>query len=160
MHGQPPERVAATPHALAVGPALPEPPERRDLQEKSIPELIGALFREVSTLIDRQMALVRLEAWGAAAEAGRATAVVTVGGILAVVGLVYLALAAVALLARAMPDWAAAGLVGLALAVVGAIVLNAGLGTLRSIRVAPRVTVERLKEDRAWLSQRIRSSGR
>lgn len=134
--------------------------EQRDLREKSVLWLISTLFREISTLLDRQIALSKLEASSAAEEAARALGVVTAGGIVAVVGFIYLALALVSLLARVIPEWAAAGAVGPALTAIGAAALGSGLTALRSLRAAPRVTAETLKEDREWIKQQIRSSGR
>lgn len=149
-------RGASRPGAASTG-------ERRDrhvAREKPFAELVRDFVRDLSILIDRQIALARHEASRAAAAAGRGAAIVAAGGLVALVGLVYLVLAAVHLLTRVMPDWAAAGAAGLVLVVAGAIVLAAGARTLRSVRVAPRATVETLKEDREWIRRQIRSSAR
>jgi hypothetical protein len=55
-----------------------------------------------------------------------------------------------------MPAWAAALIVGVALAIAAAAALMAGRARFRRIHPAPDRTVETLKENVEWTKQQIR----
>jgi hypothetical protein len=74
--------------------------------------------------------------------------------VVALAGLFTLAASLVLVLVRVgMPAWAAALIVGLALAGVGALLATRALAALREEDLKPTETIETLKETTAWKGQ-------
>jgi uncharacterized membrane protein len=122
-------------------------PELR--QERSIAELFGQLSQDMTLLVRQEVQLARAEM---SEKLSRLTAnMVSVigGGFVAYVG----ALALVAALILALNDlvgispWVSALIVGAVLAIVGYAMLRRGLGELKRVDLAPRRTVENIKDD-------------
>jgi len=59
------------------------------------------------------------------------------------------------LLARVMPAWAAAIVVGLVIGVAAYFVITSALARLRRVDPVPRNTVETIKEDAKWLKKEV-----
>lgn len=141
-------------HRTEPASKAPEGPDR------PIGELLGELYRDFSTMVDRQIALARHEAATAAQSAGRGIAILAAGGVVGLVGLIYLMLAVVYALGRVMPEWAAALLVGAVLAIGGGVAVASGLERLRALTRPLSETRETLREDREWARERARELGR
>ncbi len=124
--------------------------------DKPIGELVRELYQDFTTMIDRQIALAKHEAAAAVRSAGQGAAVLAVGGIVGLVGFVYLMLAAVFALSRVMPGWAAALLVGGILTVIGAVAAAGGVRRLRVLTRPLPGTRETLREDQAWAREEAR----
>ncbi len=124
--------------------------------ERSIADLLRDLYQEIATMIDRQVALAKAEAASTAETAGRGVAVVAAGGVVAMVGFIYLMLAIVFALSRVMPGWAAALVVGAVLAAIGGAAAMAGIRRLRALRQPMPETRETLREDGAWAREEAR----
>jgi hypothetical protein len=60
------------------------------------------------------------------------------------------------LLTYVMPAWVAALVVAVLVGIVGAILVLKALGDLKKTDVAPRQTVETLKEDAQWAKEQIK----
>ena len=58
-----------------------------------------------------------------------------------------------ALVSLGLAAWLAALLVGLAAVAIGYVLVNRGLSALRSTSIAPRQTIETLKEDARWTTR-------
>jgi hypothetical protein len=122
-------------------------PELR--QVRSIAELFGQLSQDMTLLVRQEVQLARAEM---SEKLSRLTAnMVSVigGGFVAYVG----ALALVAALILALNDlagispWVSALIVGAVLAIAGYAMLRRGLGELKRVDLAPRRTVENIKDD-------------
>lgn len=124
--------------------------------DKPIGELIRDLYQDFSILVDRQVALVKEEAKSTARTAGRAGAVLAAGGLIGLVGFIYLMLACVYALALVMPAWGGALIVGGVLAVAGAIAIMVGVRRLQAITEPLPESRETLREDRAWAREELR----
>ncbi len=141
---------------MKSGQSTPVHPKGADAAEKSIADLLRDLYQEFATMVDRQLALAKAEAAGAAEAAGRGVAVIAAGGVVVLVGFIYLMLALVFALSRAMPGWAAALIVGGVLGVAGAIAVRAGVARLRAVgRLLPE-TRQTLRQDQAWAREEAR----
>src|SRR4051812_46456911 len=96
--------------------------------ERSLGELFAELSRETSTLVRSEVALAKAELTEKAAQAGRSSAMVAVGGALAHAGLLVIIAAIVLLLVQAgLTSWLAAGIVGIVVAGVGYMVAQKGI---------------------------------
>jgi hypothetical protein len=124
--------------------------------ERSLGDLFSDLARETSTLVRQEVRLARAELTQSATEAGRGVAMLAAGGLVAYAGLIFVLLAVVyGLIETGMDPWLSALIVGLAVIAIGAVMLLRGRESLKPDNLAPRRTVETLKEDRAWVQEQI-----
>jgi uncharacterized membrane protein YqjE len=124
--------------------------------EPTLGELFSDLSRESSTLIREELRLAQIEMTAKAKKAGRDVAFIAAGGFVAYAGFIILLIAAVVGLSYFMPDWLAALIVGLVVAIIGGVMAWSGLNDLRKIDPVPHQTVETIEEDREFLKEKMR----
>jgi uncharacterized membrane protein YqjE len=124
--------------------------------DRSIGELLREVYQDATTMVERQIALAKVEARNAVVAVGRGVAIVAAGALVGLVGFIYLMLAVVYGLSRVMPDWAAAGLVGLVLAAVGGIAIWLGAKRLKALAQPLPETRETLREDAQFAKEEAR----
>src|SRR5215207_7817174 len=123
---------------------------RRD--ERSLGELFGDLARDLGVLVRQEVQLASTEITHKASSAARDLALVAAGALVAYAGLLaVLAAVILALVSAGVDDWLAALLVGVVVAVIGAVVIQRGLAALKHADLAPRETLQTLKEDTQWV---------
>jgi hypothetical protein len=121
---------------------------------RSLGDLFSDLTREITTLVRNEITLARVEMSTKVSHAARHAGVLAAGAVLALAGIFTLAASLVLLLVRAgMPGWAAALLVGLGLAAVGALLTMRSVNALKEESLAPTETIQTLKETTAWKRQ-------
>ena len=122
--------------------------------ERSLGELLSELSRETSVLVRKEVELATTEITAKARTAGTHVAVVAAGGALAHAALlVLLAALVIGLTELGIAAWLAAGIVAIAVGVVGSILIQMGVSRLRAPRVVPVHTVQSLKEDVKWTTR-------
>ena len=120
--------------------------------ERTLGEMFAELSRETRTLVQQELQLARTELTEKAAKMGKGAAFVLAGGLIAYGGLLAIVAAVVLILiALGLPPWAAAFLGGVLLAGIGYLLVRSGLAALKPQELAPRKTIETLKEDAQWL---------
>lgn len=123
-----------------------------------------AVFADVAKdgqkLLRLELDLARQETIEKISPAARSTALMVGGGVLALLGGTYLLQAIVRLIATRVPSWFASLIFGGALMVGGAGLALLGTRRLRNLDLAPRKTINSLREDREWLLRQIRSISR
>jgi hypothetical protein len=72
------------------------------------------------------------------------------------VALLAIVAAIIMLLAKVLPDWGAALLVGVVIGVVGWLLIGKAMMALQNADLTPRETVETLKEDATWMKEQIK----
>jgi len=127
--------------------------------DRSLGELFSDLGHELGTLVRQELNLAKTEMTQKAARAGRHAGMVVAGGAVGYAGLLAVVAAVILLLARAMPAWGAALLVGVVVAGIGGAMAYAGLNGLKNEDPMPRETVETLKEDARWVQAQTRQRG-
>jgi hypothetical protein len=125
-------------------------------EEAPLSELIGDLTRQLSALMRHEVRLASHEMEQKAAGIGRNVGFVAAGGAVAYAGLLAIIAAVIILLAQVIPWWLSALVVGVIVAGIGYLVIQKGLRALKAESLAPRATMESLKEDVAWAKQKIR----
>lgn len=126
-------------------------------RERSLGELFAELSRETSALVRSEVALAKTELSEKAARAGRDAGMVAAGGALAHAGLLAIVAAFVLLLAAAgLPAWLAAVIAGIVVAGVGYAVAQKGLTALKREELAPRQTIDSVKETAQWAKNQTR----
>lgn len=125
--------------------------------DRSLGELFGELARETSTLVRQEVALARTELSQKAGEIGKDLGFLAVGGAIAYAGLLaIIAAIIIALGTLGLPWWLSALLVGLVVAGIGFFLVQRGLGAIKREGLAPKQTLDTLKEDAEWVKEQAR----
>jgi len=127
-----------------------------DKQDRSIGQLFSELANETTLLIRQEIALAKVELTEKANRVGRNIGFLVLGGAVAYAALLALLAAVIILLANVMPWWAAALVVAVAVGIVAAVLVSKALASLKKTEIAPRQTVETLKEDAQWAKQQMK----
>ena len=126
---------------------------------------IGTLLRDLThsgaTLVRDEVRLARLEIGDVVAGIGRGTAFVAAGSVLLLLGALSVVAGLVLLVGdQWMPAdryWLAALIVMLIAGALAACLAKRGLTLISPSHLAPRETVQTLKEDEEWVKQRLTS---
>src|SRR5215208_5292702 len=125
--------------------------------DRSLGQLFGDLSRQLGTLVHKEIELAKTEMTVKATSVGRDAALVAAG---AAVGYAALLIAMVAisllLVQIGLTPWIAFLLVAAIAAVVAAVLISKGRAELQKADLAPRATLETLKEDAEWAKERVK----
>ncbi len=130
---------------------------QQNRDNRSLGELFAELSRETSTLVRQEVQLAKVEMTQTASRVGQDIGFLAVGGAVAYAG--FLALIAALILALAalgLAWWLSALLVGLVVAGIGGFLVWRGLSALQQEDLAPRQTIETLKEDKEWAKEQTK----
>jgi uncharacterized membrane protein YqjE len=125
-------------------------------QDRSIGELFSELASETGLLIRQEVALAKVELTQKATRVGRNVGYLVLGGAVAYAALLALLAAIIILLANVMSWWVAALVVAVLVGIIAAVLISKALAALKNTDVAPRQTVETLKEDAQWAKQQMK----
>ena len=125
-------------------------------QDRSIGDLFAELADETALLIRQEIALAKVELIQKASRVGLNIGFLVLGGAIAYAALLAFLAALIILLANVVPWWAAALIVAVAVGIVAAVLISKALRTLKKTDIAPRQTVETLKEDAQWAKQQMK----
>jgi drug/metabolite transporter (DMT)-like permease len=122
--------------------------------DRSLGDLFAELSRETGTLIRQEVQLATSEMSTKLKTAGMHAGVIAAGGALAHAGLLALIAAVVLGLSEmGVPAWLSALIVAVAVMLIGYALVNSGMAKMRSTSLAPRQTMESLKETASWTSK-------
>jgi len=125
-------------------------------QDLSIGELFADLSRSTSTLVRQEVELAKTEVSQKASRVGKDVGFMAAGGALAYAGLLFvLAAVAIILMMLGIPAWLSVLLVGLIVIGAGYFLVQKGREGLKRDNLAPKQTIETLKEDAEWAKQQI-----
>jgi putative superfamily III holin-X len=122
-------------------------PELR--QERSIGELFGQLSQDMTLLVRQEVQLARTEMTDKISRVAANLVSIGAGGFVAYMGglaLMAALILAIRDLANISLAWSAL-IVGVVMAIIGYVMLQRGLKELKSAELAPRRTVENIRED-------------
>ena len=120
--------------------------------ERTLGEMFADLSRETRTLVQQELQLVKTELTEKASKMGKGAAFIVGGGLIAYAGLLAIVAALLLILmAIGLPPWASALLGGVLVAGIGYLLIRSGLAALKAQELAPRKTIDTLKEDAQWL---------
>ena len=129
---------------------------RNGRDDRSLGELFSELAQETSTLVRQEVDLAKTEMSQKASRVGKDVGLLAAGGAVAYAGLLAILAAVIVVLNTFLPLWLAALVVGLVVAAVGYFLVKKGLDALKKEDVAPRQTIETLKEDGQWIKDQTR----
>lgn len=132
--------------------------------DRSLGQILRDLRDETSTLLRQEVDLAKTEMSEKAATVGSNLGSVAVGGAVAFAGaltlLAALTLGLISLMSELMSRdvamWLAPLIVGLVLAVVGYSLIKKALQALKQEGLAPRRTTQSLKENKEWLTAKMK----
>ncbi|HLM24181.1 MAG TPA: phage holin family protein [Pyrinomonadaceae bacterium] len=130
--------------------------ENRSMENRPLGDLFGDLATEMSNLVRQEVALAKVEVGQKAKYVGRNVGYLVVGGAVAYAALLAVIAAIIMLLARVVPNWGAALIVGVVVAGIGWLLVGKAMLALQRADLTPRETVETLKEDATWMKERIK----
>ncbi|HKG57666.1 MAG TPA: phage holin family protein [Candidatus Limnocylindrales bacterium] len=129
--------------------------ETRD--ERSLGQLFGDLSRQLGTLVRKEIELARTEMTTRATAVGRDAAMLGAGTAALYAAFLGLMFAAVLLLIDAgLTPWMAALLVAIVVGIIGGALVARGRAALQQSEMAPRATIDTLRDDADWAKERIK----
>lgn len=124
-------------------------------EERSLGELFSELANETSTLVRQEVALAQTELTQKATRVGKNVGFLAIGGAVGYAALLAVLAAVIIGLSNFVPAWAAALIVGAVVGVISYLLVSSALNALKKTDLAPRETVEQLKEDAQWLKKQV-----
>lgn len=128
-----------------------------DKDSRSIPSLFSDLIQQLSALVQTEGKLLRSELTQSAHKMGNGAMEVAAGALLLLAALIVLLQALIVALSNLGldPAWAAL-LVGVVVAVIGAILVKRGTSNMSPSELAPTRTTEQLRKDAALAQEQTR----
>jgi hypothetical protein len=124
-----------------------------DAGERSVSSLLGELAGETSGLLQAEIALARKEIQGNLSSAQRGAMAIGAGAGVLMAGLLALVAAGILALARVMPLWQSAAIVGVAITIVGAILMAIGKRKASADGIKPGRTLGSLNDMKVMAQQ-------
>lgn len=142
------ERVERFSRELREGP----PPS-----DRSIKEILDALWPQLQELVNKQVELARAELVPVGRQASIAIGLLVVGAVFLLLFLVFFFLAGMYIMnALGFPLWVAAGIDAVILLVIGGGLAGAGAGRLRTLDPKPHRTIAVLQQNVEWVKGQLR----
>jgi hypothetical protein len=125
-----------------------------DLESHSFVGLVRRLTDELATLVRQELALARAEITSSIRSLILGAGSVAAGGAVLFAGFLVLLAAAVLGLAHVVSPWLSALIVGVVVALVGYLMVHAGVKGVTETPVTPARTVDSLRRDKDVLTRR------
>jgi hypothetical protein len=126
-------------------------------EDRSLGQLFGDLSRQMSTLVQQEIALAKTEMTSRVTSVGRDAAMIGTGAALAhaalLVGLVTIGLILIEL---GLQPWIAFLLVTAVVGVIAFVLIQRGREQLKQTDVTPRETIKTLKDDAEWAKEQVK----
>ena len=130
--------------------------ENRSLENRPLGDLFGDLATDMSNLVRQEVALAKVEISQKAKYVGQNVGYLVIGGAVAYAALLAIIAAIIMLLAKVMPHWGSALIVGAVVGGIGWLLIGKAMTSLQQTDLTPHETVETLKEDATWVKQQIK----
>jgi len=124
--------------------------ENRSMENRPLGDLFGDLATDMGNLVRQEVTLAKVEITQKAKYVGRNVGYLVIGGAVAYAALLAIIAALIMLLAKVVPDWGAALIVGAVVGGIGWLLIGKAMTALQQADLTPRGTVETLKEDAQW----------
>lgn len=130
--------------------------ENRSMENRPLGDLFGDLATDMSNLVRQEVTLAKLEITQKAKYVGRNIGYLVIGGAVAYAALLAIIAGIIMLLAKVVPEWGSALIVGAVVGGIGWVLVGKAMVALQQADLTPRETVETLKEDATWMKQQIK----
>lgn len=118
--------------------------------DRSVSEVLQDIVGNIQDIVRSEVRLAKTEIREEIANAQSASLVLGVGALSGIFGAGFLLLAIVYGLSRVLPDWAAALMVAIGLAIAAGVLLSLGVDRFKRVRPIPDKTIQSLKENVEW----------
>ena len=130
--------------------------ENRSMDNRPLGDLFGDLATDMSNLVRQEVTLAKVEITQKAKYVGRNVGYLVIGGAVAYAALLAIIAAVIMLLAKVVPEWGSALIVGAVVGGIGWLLIGKAMTALQQADLTPRETVETLKEDATWMKEQIK----
>ena len=130
--------------------------ENRSMDNRPLGDLFGDLATDMSNLVRQEVTLAKVEITQKAKYVGRNVGYLVIGGAVAYAALLAIIAAVIMLLAKFVPDWGSALIVGVVVGGIGSLLIGKAMTALQQADLTPRETVETLKEDATWMKEQVK----
>jgi hypothetical protein len=124
--------------------------------DRPISAVLKDIVAHVQHLIRAEMRLARAEVREEVSKAKRGAILLAAGSVGAIFALGFVLLAVVYALAGVMPAWGAALVVGIAMALIGGVLVSAGTKQFKQVTIPPPRTVATVQENVQWAKSQAR----
>lgn len=134
-------------------------------EERSLGDLFSELATETSTLVRQEVALAQVELTQKATRVGKQVGYLVVGGAVGYAALLVILSALIIALTQLIASithweiitsaWIAALIVAAIVGGVAFVLITGALATLKKTDLAPRETIESVKEDAQWIKDKV-----
>src|ERR1700680_4086855 len=126
------------------------------VQDRSFSDVFQDILHNVQEIVRSEVRLAKTEVREEAVKAKSSAALLGGGTVAGLYAILFLLLVIVYALALVMPNWAAALIVGAALAVGATLMLTSGVKRFKLIHPTPERTVETIRENVEWAKQQAK----
>jgi uncharacterized membrane protein YqjE len=120
--------------------------------ERTISTVLQDTLANVQDIVGAEVRLAKTELREELAKAQSAGLLLGIGAVAAIFSILFLLLASLYAMSRVLPQWAAALIVAIVVAVVAGVTLAAGIRRFKTVEAAPK-TAASLKENVTWAKQ-------
>ena len=120
-------------------------------------DTVTGIVEDLQNIVRGEVQLAKTEVQEDVSKLGKAAGMIGAAAFLGLVGFIFLMLGVTYLLNKSVEMWIAAGIVGLVLAIIAAILGMRGKSQMQAANLKPDKTIESLKEDKEWASRQINS---
>jgi len=124
--------------------------------DRSAVDVLKDIVGNVQEIIRSEVRLAKAETRLEISKATSGSKTLAIGGVLGLYGGAFVLLAIVYALSLVVAAWLAALIVGLALAIPGALMISNGLTSLKRVNPAPEKTIETVKENVEWMKNQTK----
>ncbi len=129
----------------------------------SLTDLLKQLRDDTSSLVTKEVALLKTETSEKVSMLGRNLGYIAVGAFVALLGLIFVVQSAASLATIAFAHaglaehslWLGPLVVGLVVAAIGLVLTAKGLKTIKEASLAPEKTIDSLKKDKEWIQHKV-----
>lgn len=149
-------RRAGTTEVVRPAPVAERPAaEPRHDMGRSLAGLLRELTRETTALVRAEVALARSEIEEKVTEAERGVSSIATGAAVLFAGVLALVACAILALSLVWPAWVSALVIGLAVCVIGGVLLYAGRKKMSARGLKPQRTIASLHETRTMAKEQV-----
>ncbi len=124
-------------------------------EQRPLGELFSELASETATLVRHEVELAKVETTAKLKTAAMTAAQLAAGGAIALLGALALLAGVILVLGLAIPLWASALVVGILISAVGGFLVVRSLAAFKRFDIAPRETLQALRDDKQWLREQV-----
>jgi uncharacterized membrane protein YqjE len=133
--------------------AVRRPPDTGE----SLGDTVTGIVQDLQEIVRGEVQLAKTEIKEDASQMGKALGMIGAAAFLGLTGFIFLMLGVTYLINKSLEMWLSAGIVGLALLIIGGIVGMVGKSQMQQANFVPEQTIDSVKEDKEWASHQINS---